>query len=529
MSRESFLLALALFPACFVATVSAATVVGLKAVGGDSRIDLSWHSSGSSRVAGYNVYRADRAQGPFTRLNKQRHVPPLYSDFLGANGLRRWYRVSGVSHDESESAWSTAVSAVSTPETRKELLTSVQRATFRYFWDFGHPVSGMARERNTSGDLCATGGTGFGVLALVVGAERGFVPREAVVERLLTLTRFLAGRASRYHGAWAHWINGRTGATIPFASKNGVQADDGGDLVETSFLMEGLLTARQYFDHDEPHERELRRRITALWQGVEWNWYLRRPGGKVLYWHWSPRYQWRMDFPITGQFNECLLTYLLAVASPTHPIPGSCYYEGWVGTPQTYVNGHTYYGYKQWVGPPLGGPLFFTHYSFLGFDPRGKRDRFCNYFEQNRNVTLINRAYCLANPKHFTGYSDLVWGLTASDEPDGYAVHCPGPDRRDNGTIAPTAALSAMPYTPAESLATLNHFYHVYGRRLWGEFGFHDAFNLTRNWFARSYLAIDQGPIVVMLENYRSQLCWRMFMRNPEILPALKAAGWTID
>jgi hypothetical protein len=222
-----------------------------------------------------------------------------------------------------------------------------------------------------------------------------------------------------------------------------------------------------------------------------------------------------------------MIVYLLAIASPSHPIPADCYYKGWCGEPpDEYVNGNSYYGYKQWVGWPKGGPLFFTHYSFIGFDPRGKRDKYCNYFENNRNISLINRAYCAENPNNHKGYSNLVWGLTASDTPGGYRAHEP---RRDNGTITPSAALSAMPYVPEESIATLKHFYYELGDKLWGEFGFRDAFNPDKNWFAESYLAIDQGPIVCMIENYRTGLCWKMFMSNPEISVMLKKIGWKSD
>jgi len=499
------------------------SVKGLVAEGHDSRIDLWWTHEDEIGLIGYNIYRSADANGPFVKLNPVVHEPAVYSDFIGQNGKTYYYRVTKVYRSNAESPPSKTVSTRTRAMRDDELLTSVQKAAFRYFWDWGHPVSGMARERNTSKNTCTTGGTGFGMMAIMVGASRGFISRREAARRLLKIVRFLQEKAERFHGAWSHWLNGRTGKTIAFAKKHGVAADDGGDLVETSFLMEGMLTVRQYFDRDDPAENELRRRITQLWHEVEWDWYLRRPGGKTLYWHWSPHYGWMMDLPIRG-FNECMITYLLAIASPTHPIPPSCYYEGWVGNPRRYTNGSVYYGYRQWVGRPLGGPLFFTHYSFLGFDPRGRRDRFCNYFENNRNISLIHRAYCIENPKSYKGYGELVWGLTSSDGPEGYRAHAPGP--RDDGTIAPTAAISAMPYTPKESIATLKHFYHAYGKRLWGEFGFRDAFNLERNWFAKSYIAIDQGPIVCMIENYRTGLCWWMFMSNPEIEPALEAIGW---
>ncbi|MBT3199195.1 MAG: beta-glucosidase [Phycisphaerales bacterium] len=403
--------------------------------------------------------------------------------------------------------------------TDEQLLASVQEATFRYFWDWAHPVSGMARERYpTRGNTVTTGGTGFGLMAIIVGVERKFVAREAAAWRVRKMLTFLEEKAQRHHGAWPHWLNGATGATVPFS-----KFDDGADLVETSFLVQGMLTARQYFNRSDPVETDIRKRATRLWRGVEWDWFLRKGDKKVLLWHWSPKYGFKKNMGIGGAFNECMITYLLATASPSHPIPAECYHSGWAGS-KRYVNGKSYYGYRQPVGRPMGGPLFFTHYSYLGFDPRGKRDKYCNYFVNNRNITLINRAYCIANPQKHKGYGPNVWGLTASMAPDGYNANAPG--RRDTGTITPTACISAMPYTPKESLAAMKHLYHTYGGKLWGPMGFRDSFNPGRDWFARGYLAIDQGPIVVMIENYRSGVPWKMFMSSPEIAPALKAIGF---
>jgi hypothetical protein len=497
-------------------------VAGLVATGHDSRIDLRWEPVGLPDTVSYDVYRSERESGPFVKLNDAPHQPHVYSDFFGENGRTYSYRVTAVQKGGVESPPSAIVSARSRAMSDEELLTSVQEATFRYFWDWSHPVSSLARTRNTALRTCTSGGTGFGLMAIMVGADRGFVSREEAAERVLKIVTFLGQEAQRFHGVWSHWIDGATGRARRFSPY-----DDAADLVETSFLIEGMLTVRQYFDRDSATEREIRGRITRLWEEVEWDWFLREPGGTRLYWHWSPNHGWKMNHRIGGRFNECMITYLLALASPTHTIPPSCYYEGWAGPPETYANGNTYYGHKQWVGRPRGGPLFFTHYSFLGFDPRGKRDRYCNYFENNRNISLINRAYCIENPKGHDGYGELVWGLTASHSPDGYQAHAPGP--KDNGTIAPTAAISAMPYTPEESLATLKHFYHEYGDRLWGEFGFKDAFNPGRDWFCPYFLAIDQGPIICMIENYRTGLCWRMFMANPEIAPMLAAIGWEDD
>jgi len=492
------------------------------ATGHDSRIDLCWPFSTDPNLEGYNIYRADSPAGPFVRLNDAVHKASVYSDFFGVNDQTYYYSVKAAAiRGGGESKPSNTVRATSDAMTDEQLLTSVQEAVFRYFWDYGHPVSGLAREGYGFGhgtDTCTSGGTGMGLMAICVGAERGFVTRAQAAGRVLQILTFLDEKAARFHGAWSHWIYGGTGATKPFS-----QYDDGGDLVETAYLVQGMLTVRQYFDDaNDPVETEIRHRATRMWEEVEWSWYRQQSRSEVLYWHWSPNCGWQINHAVGG-YNECMITYLLAIASPTHAIPASCYYNGWAKS-AGYANGNTYYGYRQWVGPEKGGPLFFTHYSHLGFDPRNQSDSFCNYFDNSRNISLINRAYCLENPRGYAGYSALVWGLTASFNPWGYSAHSP---TNDNGTIAPTAALSAMPYVPTESLATLKYLYHTYGNDLWGPFGFFDAFNPTENWFAPGYVAIDQGPIVVMIENYRSQLCWDLFMANPEIQPMLDAIGWT--
>ena len=494
----------------------------LIAVGHDSRVDLRWSFDTVPNLAGYNIYRAKSEEGPFTKLNDSVHTVNVYSDFFGANDSTYYYYVTSETIlNGGESEPSNIVSATSYAMTDEQLLTSVQEAVFQYFWDYGHPVSGLAREGykfNHSADTCTSGGTGMGIMAICVGVERKFVTRAKAAERVLKILTFLDEKASRYHGAWPHWINGATGQTKPFS-----KYDDGGDLVETAYVIQGLLTVRQCFnDPNDPAEMEIRNRATRMWEQVEWDWYLRDSHSEILYWHWSSNHGWRMNHPIRG-YNECMIAYLLAIASPTHPIPASCYYNGWAGS-AGYANSNTYYGYRQWVGPEKGGPLFFTHYSHLGFDPRNKNVRFCNYFGNSRNISLINRAHCIENPYKHTGYSALIWGLTAGFDPWGYSAHSP---TNDNGTISPTAALSAMPYVPDESIATLKEFYYTYGADLWGPFGFYDAFNLDENWFAPGYVAIDQGPIVIMIENYRTQLCWNLFMANPEIQPMLDAIGWT--
>jgi hypothetical protein len=389
------------------------------------------------------------------------------------------------------------------------LLTLVQQQTFKYFWDFAHPASGMARERNTSGDIVTSGGSGFGIMSIIVGIERGFITRQQGIERLDKILDFLE-TADRFHGVWPHWLNGTTGKVIPFSTN-----DNGGDLVETSFLMQGLLTFRQYLNGADPTEQLLITRINGLWNSVEWSWYT-NGGQNVLYWHWSPDKAWIMNHPIKG-YNEALITYVLAASSQTHSIPASVYHEGWASSGGI-QNGKTFYNITLPVGFDYGGPLFFAHYSFLGLDPRNLSDTYANYWTQNVNHSKINHAYVVDNPKNFVGYSDENWGLTASDNHTGYSAHSP---TNDLGVITPTAALSSFPYTPVESMKALKFFYYTIGDKLWGTYGFYDAFNVTQGWTASSYLAIDQGPIIIMIENHRTGLLWDLFMSAPEVQAGL--------
>ena len=395
-----------------------------------------------------------------------------------------------------------------------ELLNKVQLQTFKYFWDFAHPASGLARERNSSGNVVTIGGSGFGLMAIIVGIERGFITRSEGITRLTRIVDFLAN-ADRFHGAWPHWMNGQTGKVVPFSTK-----DDGGDLVETAYLIQGLLTVRAYLDPNVSGESELINKITGLWESVEWTWYTRE-GQNVLYWHWSPDYNWDMNMPVAG-YNEALIVYVLAASSPTYPISKAVYTEGWAKNGDI-VNGSTYYDYQLPLGQDYGGPLFFAHYSFLGLDPRNLQDQYADYWEQNVNHSLINQAYCAANPRDFVAYSDSCWGLTASDDKNGYDAHSP---TNDNGTITPTAALSSFPYAPEQSMKALKYFYYTMGDRLWGPYGFYDAFNVTQQWYADSYLAIDQGPIVDMIENYRTGLLWDLFMADTDVQNGLNVLGF---
>ena len=380
-----------------------------------------------------------------------------------------------------------------------ELFEKVQKAAFGYFWDYAHPDCGLARERLGSGDTVTSGGSGFGIMTIPVGIEHGWISREEGAQRMLKIVRFLLG-SERFHGAWPHWLNGKTGKAIPFGAK-----DDGADLVETAFLIEGLLAVKHYFTGSDAVETEIRSTIQALWEGVEWTWF-QQGGQNVLYWHWSPNYGWDMNMKIRS-WNECLIVYVLAASSPTYPITKEVYDQGWKGT--------NTYNYKD--------PLFFVHYSYLGLDPHNLKDAYANHWEQVCRHVRTNYEYCV-NSKSGYGYSAECWGLTASDYYKGYTASSPN---NDTATIAPTAALASFPYMPDEAMAAMKYFYYKLGNKMWGEYGFKDAFSIKYNWYASSYLAIDQGPIVVMMENYKTGLLWNCFMQDEDVQAGLTKLGFT--
>ena len=410
----------------------------------------------------------------------------------------------------------------------EDLMTLVQEQTFQYFWDGAEPVSGLARERiHIDGhyplndkNVVTSGGSGFGIMAILVGIERNFITREQGLERLEKITDWLA-KADRFHGIYSHWIQGETGKVVPFSAD-----DDGGDIVETSYLFQGLLCVRQYFRDGNEREKQLAEKIDQLWRDVEWNWHRGPNTENVLIWHWSPNYEWQKEHRIQG-YNECLITYVLAACSPTYPIPPEVYHEGWARGGD-FTGGPTKYGFelalKHNGSPEYGGPLFWAHYSFLGLDPRNLTDKYAGYWQHNKNHVLIDYEYCVENPKEYPGYGPDCWGLTASYSLNGYSAHKPENDR---GVISPTAALASIPYTPEESLAAMRYFYEELGDSLWGPYGFFDAFSIEKEWFPTRYLAIDQGPIVVMIENYRSGLLWDLFMSCPEVKQGLKNLGFT--
>ena len=509
------------------------------AKGYERHADISWVAESDENVQ-YFVIQLSTDGKNFQPVGMQ--VPGInrFTDYIGAPGANVSYKVAAVDRSYRQSEFSEVASTSTHAMSDDELLTMLQEGCFRYYWEYGsHPVSGTTRENVPGNDrVVATGASGFGIMAIIVGVDRGFITREQGIERLTRAVTFLE-KAPRYHGVWSHFMDGKTGETLPVFG----MFDNAGDLVETAFLMQGLLAARQYFNGPSEAEHSLYTRISKLWETVEWDWYRRSPDGDALFWHWSPEWTWHINHRLTG-FNETMIVYLLAIASPTHGIPADLYYSGWAGQSTAavkyragwsgttegnhYENGHTYEGIKLDVGVGSGGPLFFTDYSYMGFDPRGIRDRYTDYFLNNRNIALINYKYSIANPGHYKGYGPDTWGLTASDDQLGYSPHAPD-TLDDNGTITPTGALSSFPYTPKESMAALKHFYRDLGDRLWGAYGPRDAFNLQQNWFSPIYMGLNQAPITVMVENYRTGLIWKLFMSNPEIQPMLDKIGFKSD
>lgn len=507
----------------------------LSAKGYERHIDLAWKKESNPAIKYIKVYRATDGK-PFQPVAIQSPQISGYSDFIGVHKGTVKYKLTYVDNDYRETAFSNSISASTRSMSDDEFLDMIQESNFRYYWDGGEPNSGLALE-NIPGDpaMVATGASGFGIMAIVSAVKRGFITREQGVRRLITITDFLL-RADRFHGVFPHFLDGAEGKTIPFFGNK----DNGGDLVETSFLMQGLLTARQFFNGNDKNETQIRNSITKLWNETEWDWYRRTEDSDFLYWHWSPDQEWVINHNLIG-WNEVMITYFLAIASTSHGVPASMYYTGWASQSakaakyrtdwgqttdgSAYTNGNTYYGIALDVGVSNGGPLFFIHYSFLGLNPHMVTDKYTNYFENNSNIAQINLRYCIENPKNHRGYGDDFWGLTASDGPEHYSANEPN-EKNDEGKMTPTGALASFPYTPEASMRALKNYYRNYGKYLYGYYGFRDAIDLDRNWCSSIYMGLNQAPVVVMIENHRTKLLWNLFMSAPEVEAARSNLGF---
>ncbi len=419
------------------------------------------------------------------------------------------------SHEHLASKPSRAADWEYAPSRVRPILEQQQRAAFDYFRSGAEPNSGMAYESSRGNNRKITiGGSGFGMMSLLVGAERGWITREEAAEQVSRMIQFLM-RADRYRGAWSHWykLDGRYAA---FGDQKAA-----GDIVESAFMVAGLLAASEYFDRDIAVESKIRSDVEQLWNTIEWSGYTNDE--QTLYWIWySLTDQYKLK--ING-YNEALLPYLFALAAPEgHNIPVSVYRDGWLnGAPNSYKPNRTVAGYKLPFGRhQYGGPLFFAHYSFLGLDPRNMADSRCDYWTQNTSHAMLNREYCYyAAPKE-RRYGNGIWGITAcrgAGSANRYSARSP---HNDDGVIAPTAALASYPYTPLYSTQALLAMNAMEGLR--GDFGLGDSFNPAEGAYTTSNLAIDQGPIVVMIENYRSSMIWDLLSRNRHVARALALA-----
>lgn len=413
--------------------------------------------------------------------------------------------------------------------TDTQLLEMVQKDALKYFWDYAESNSKLARERyhtdnpGQDANVVSAGGSGFGLMTILVGIKNGYVTKAEAVSRLSTALNFLQN-ANRFHGAWPHWMNGTNGQVIPFSPQ-----DDGGDLVETAFLAQGLICVREYFKSStDASELALSQKADTLFKGIEWSWYTK--GENTLYWHWSPNYNFQMNMQLKG-FDETLITYVMAAASPTFTINKPVYTQGWARN-GAIAGSSSNYGFPLVVNhntaPGNVGPMFWSHYSFLGLDPRGLSDDYVNYGTATTNHAKIMYQYCVANPKGWLGYNSKSWGLTASytrnaDGSTGYSAHQPS---NDLGIITPTAALSNMPYTPTESMNMLRFLYNENYSKYIGVAGPYDAYSVHYNWVTPRYLAIDQGTIAPMVENHKNQFLWNLFMNAPDVKLGLIKLGF---
>lgn len=499
--------------------------------GFEKHVDITWDPVKDTSVKYIKIYRSSD-KSVFYPVGVQSPYISRYADYTDTVGREFFYKISLLDKNYEESPLSNVMSATTKQMNDEQLLDMVQEAHFRYYWEGAEKNSGLALE-NIHGrrNMIATGASGFGIMALIVGAERKFITREQLIKRFDTITSFLE-KADKFHGAFSHFIDGATGKTEPFFGPR----DNGADLVETSFLAQGLLAAKQYFNPSVAHEKVIIDKIDKIWRGIEWSWFRKDENNKFLIWHWSPDQGWIMNHKLIG-WNETMITYFLSISSPTHSVPASFYYSGWAsqateaqqyraGWGQTkdgsmYKNGKSYFGIPLKVGVSNGGPLFFVHYSFLGLDPHKITDAYTNYFENNTNIAKINYRYCIENPEKHIGYGEDAWGLTASDGLWSYQADEPV-KKQDHGKITPTGALASFPYTPVESMRALKNYYRNFGKFAWGEYGFYDAFNLDENWRSEIFMGLNQGPIAVMIENYRTGLIWNLFMKNTEVIEGLK-------
>ena len=404
--------------------------------------------------------------------------------------------------------------------TTEALLDTLQHTAFDYFWNEANPTNGLIKDRSTLSSPCSIASLGFGLSAICIGIDHGWVSRDDGRARIRTALQTLwtkpQGNALSgtigYKGLYYHFLD------MPGALRTW---DCELSTIDTALLFAGIIDAKQYFDTADPVDVEVRALADSIYYRADWE--FMRNFAPSIYMGWKPG----TGFSTFGQwigYNEAMILFILALGSPTHPVPATT----WTAWTSGY-NWSTQYGQTYVIFPPLFG----HQYSHCWIDFRSIYDTYManrgiTYFENSRRATLAQRAYCIANPSGRVGYGANQWGLTASDGPTGYNARGAPPSQNDDGTISPTAVGGAVPFAPEVAIPALHHLYDTYGPQLFSTYGFRDAFNLTVNpdWYDTDYIGIDQGPIIVMIENYRTGKVWQRFMANPDIQRGLQRAGF---
>jgi hypothetical protein len=399
------------------------------------------------------------------------------------------------------------------------LLDSLQRTAFLYFWNEANPVNGLIRDRSQTGSPSSIAAQGFGISAICIAIDHGWVGladgRARVMLGMQTLWNGNQGPETfgrnGYKGLFYHFLDFNSGVRTWSSELS---------TIDTALLMAGVLDAREYFTGTDQADADLRALADSLYLRVDWD--FMRNGGAGIRMGWNPETGFNTFGNWVG-YNEAMILYILALGSPTHPVPAYTW-GTWTGS----YWWSTQFGYTYVVFPPLFG----HQYSHCWIDFRTMQDEYMRnkgitYFENSRRATLAARAYCIANPYNHTGYGADTWGLTASDDPGGYLAHGAPPAQNDNGTITPTAAAGSIAFAPEVVIPALQNMYNAYGVMLWGKYGFKDAFNLGQFWWGTDYLGIDQGPIIMMIENHLNGAVWDRFSRNPYLRAGALAAGFT--
>jgi len=489
---------------------------------GDLSAIVHWDLDPGPNLAGYNVYRSLSSGGPFTKLNSSLLTTLGFCDLNVSDGLTYYYQVTAVNTTSQTSPPSTTLFTTPTAFPNDDaFMNYLEHAHFDYFWYTANPANGLVPDRSTTGSDCSIAAVGFGLTAIGIAIDHGWITRDQGAARVLTtLNTFWNGPQGPglsgvigYNGWFYHFLNMNT------ATRSGSSELSS---IDTALLLGGVLYAKQYFSGTNATETSIQATASAIFNRVNWTWMSPDiPGTNGVRMGWLPD----SGFSTFGDwkgYDEGMLIYLLGIGATSNSLPASCW--------SYWTSGYawaTFYGFSFVTFPPLFG----HEYSHCWIDFRHVGDTYMNgqtstYFENSHRAALAQQQYCIADPGGFAGYNALIWGLTASDDPYGYSAHGAPPAQNDNGTIAFTASGGAMAFASEISLPALKNFYTNGKKKFWTPYGFIDAFNLSVAWYDNAELGIDQGPIVIMTENYRNQNVWRLFMQNPEIQNGLQRAGF---